>query len=404
MRNKVAVVIVAAVVATAGVGTFVYLQQPKGGGGGAPPGGQMMPQVPVFEVIARDVAPSADFTGYLTAPQTVELRSRVSGAIDAVTVPEGGLVKKGQVLFVIDPRPYQVTLDAAQAQLNQAEVVAAQAKAEFDRSSRLVATGAVSQKIFDDAQAQYRQRQAQVQSAKAAVDAAKLDLSFTRVTAPISGRVDRALVTAGNLVAGGGAGAPTLLTTIVSVDPVHVLFDMDEATYLGFVKGADGGGRPSGNLPVQVGLMTDTDHPFQGRLDFVGNGVDRGSGTVKARAVVANSDGRLTPGLFARVKLVTGAPQPSILIDDQAVGADQGRNFVLLLGKGDMVEYRPIELGPVVDGLRVVKSGLSAGDKVIVKGLVRPGMQVKPKMVPAGTGGSEAPAVDANAAAQKEAQ
>lgn len=350
---------------------------------GGPAAAAMIPQVPVAEVIIRTITPTAEFTGFLAAPKSVELRSRVSGAIDAVSVPEGSLVKKGQMLFQIDPRPFQVALDTASAQLRQAEVLASQAQSDFNRAERLVASGAVSRKTYDDAVSRRNERQAQVQAAQAAVAAAKLDLSFARVTAPISGRVDRILVTEGNLVTGGSTGAASLLTTIVSVDPVYAYFDVDEATYLQFVRGArpDRAAKDKGRWPVQVALTTDKGFPHQGELDFLSNQVDRSSGTVRARAVVRNPDGLLAPGLFARAKVATGSARETVLIDDQAVGTDQGRNYVLILGAENKVQYRPVELGPIVDGLRVVNSGLKQGDSIIIKGLVRPGMQVAPKKI-----------------------
>lgn len=338
------------------------------------------PQVPVAEVVTRELAPVAEFTGYLAAIRTVELRPRVGGAIDSVSVPEGGLVRQGQLLFQIDPRPFQVVLDTAEAQLKQAMVLVDKAEVDFKRAEALIPKGTVSRKTYDDALAAHRQRLAQIDAAKAAVAAAQLDLSFTRVTAPMAGRVDRALVTEGNLVA---AGTAPLLTTIVSTDSLYVYFDIDEATYLDFRTRArpDGSGNASVKLPVQVGLMTDTDFPLAGELDFLGNRVDSSTGTIRARAVLADPDGRLTPGLFARVKLATSAPRQTVLIDDDAVGTDQGRRYVLVLGAGDVVEYRPVELGPLDDGLRVVASGLNPGETIIIKGLVRPGMQVSPNRI-----------------------
>lgn len=330
------------------------------------PGKMPAPQVPVAEVVVRDIAPSAEFTGHLAAAQNVELRPRVSGAIDSVSVPEGGLVRKDQLLFQIDARPYQATVDSAQAQLLQAEVQLAQAETDYKRTKTLAPNGTVSQKTYDDALSTMRQREAQLQGAKAALAAARLDLSFTSVRAPIDGRVDRVLVTEGNLVSGGAAGTATLLTTIVSTDPIHAYFDIDETTYLSFVDLARTGasGAASSSIPVSVGLMTDKDFPYTGLLDFLGNSVDRSTGTIRARASIANADGRLSPGLFARVKLATGTPRQAVLIDDQAIGADQSMRFVLVLGEGNMVDFRPVVLGPIVDGLRVVSNGLKPGDKV----------------------------------------
>lgn len=367
-----------------------------GGGPGGPGAGQA-PQVPVAQVVVRDIAPSGEFSGSLTAPKSVELRPRVSGQIVAVDVPEGGMVRKGQTLFRIDPRPFQVAVDQAAGNLAQAQAQAAQAQADFARAERLVATGAISRKDYDAALAQRRAGQAAVQAGRAAVAAARLDLSFTRVTAPISGRVDRILVTEGNVVAGGAQAAP--LTTIMSVDPLYAEFDIDEATYLRFIEKARRAGS-AGKLPVELGLMTDEGFPRTATLDFLGNGIDRTAGTIRARAVVRNGDGALAPGLFARVRLVTGERQQSILIADEAVGNDQGKSFVLIVGKGNKVDFRPVELGPVVDGLRVIKSGLQPADTVIIKGLVRPGMQIVPRKGPM----QQAPAAGAPAKPAAEAR
>lgn len=398
MSKKAAILFLAGVAVTGGTFAFVYSDEagsyanrlfglassasaPEAVAAGA--GGTPTPQVPVAEVITREVAPSVEFTGHLEAAKAIDLRPRVGGAIDVVSVPEGGLVRKGQLLFQIDPRPFQVALDAAKAQLAQASVLLDHADIGFGRAESLAPNGIVSRKTYDDAQATRRQRQAQVEIAKAAVAAADLDLSFTRVTAPIGGRVDRVLVTEGNLVAGGNAGAATLLTTIVSTDLVYVYFDIDEATFLDFVARArpDKSENATQKLPVQVGLMTDSGFPHKGVLDFLGNRVDRGTGTIRARAVVRNPDGRLAPGLFARVNLVTAEPASTVLIDDQAIGIDQGRRYVLALGPENKAEYRAVELGPMIDGLRVVSTGLKPREKIIIKGLVRPGMQVDPQMI-----------------------
>lgn len=362
------------------------------------------PQVPVAEVVAREVALAKEFTGHFEATKFIELRPRVGGVINSVTVPEGGLVRADQLLFQIDPRPFQVALDAAKAQLQQAAVMLDQAKIDFKRIETLAPNGTVSRKTFDDAQTARRQRQAQVEIADAAVAAAELDLSFTRVTSPISGRVDRVLVNEGNLVAGDKAGAATILTTIVSTDPLHVYFDIDEATYLDLVVRARAieTGKTSGKMLVQVGLMTDAGFPHSGEFDFLGNRVDRGTGTIRARAVVNNPDGRLAPGLFARVNLVTAEAAQTVLVDDQAIGSDQGRRYVLVLGAGDKAEYRPVDIGPMIDGLRVVSAGLNPGDKVIVKGLVRPGMKVVPQMISMVTGQSAS--IEPSASAAQEAR
>lgn len=335
------------------------------------------PAAPVAQALGREIAPTAEFTGYLAAPETVELRPKAGGTIQSVSVPEGGLVRQGQLLFQLDPRPLQVSLDAAEAQARQAEVQLTQAEADLARAERLAPNGAISARALETAQSAHRERQAQVQAAHAASAAARLNLSYARVTAPISGRVDRIAVTRGNVIAAG----VTMLTTIVSIDPLQVYFDIDEATYLDFIARArpDGNGRPTNRLPVRIGLMNEEGHPHEGELDFIGAQVNRGTGTVRARAVIANPGGLLAPGLFARVRLDTAAPRQAVLIDDQAVGTDQGQTYVLTLGTGNKVEYRPVKLGGMADGLRVVESGLKAGEVIILKGLVRPGMQVTPQ-------------------------
>jgi len=338
------------------------------------------PAVPVAQALGREIAPTTEFTGYLAAPETVELRPKAGGTIQSVSVPEGGLVRQGQLLFQLDPRPLQVQLDAAEAQARQAEVQLAQAEADLARAERLAPNGAISARALETAQSAHRERQAQVQAAHAASAAARLNLSYARVTAPISGRTDRIAVTKGNVVTAG----VTVLTTIVSIDPIQAYFDIDEATYLDFIARARpaGDGRPTNTLPVRVGLMNEEGYPHDGQLDFIGAQVNRGTGTVRARAVLANPGGLLTPGLFVRVRLDTAAPRQTVLIDDQAVGTDQGQTYVLTLGAGNKVEYRPITLGGMVDGLRVVESGLKAGEIIILKGLVRPGMQVTPQRTP----------------------
>ncbi len=347
----------------------------------------MAPQVPVAQVLQKNIQPSTDFTGFLAAPKSVELRSRVSGAVEAVSVPEGSLVRKGEPLFHIDPRPFQVALDTATAQLRRAEALAKQAQSDLDRSQKLVETGAVSRKNYDDALAARNAQQAQVQVAKASVAAAQLDMSYTHIRSPIAGRVDRVLVTEGNLVNGGSTDQASLLTTIVSTDPVHVYFDIDEATYLNAIRQSrPGSGDKTTALPVSIGLTSDKGFPYQGKLDFVGNQIDRSTGTIRARAVVPNPDDMLAPGLFARIRLATGGEQAAILIDDQAVGTDQGKRYVLVVDQNNQAQYRVVQPGPIVDGLRVIAAGLQAGEKIVIKGLVRPGMSITPQLVPMQSG------------------
>lgn len=337
------------------------------------------PTVPVAEVITHELRPTAEYTGYLSAPQSVELRSRIGGVIERVSVPEGSYVQKGQTLFKIDPEPFQLALDIAQARLKAIDVQYKQAIADFNRANQLLASGAVSKKIYDDALATKNNRQAQVQEAHTAVDEAKLNLSYTNIKAPISGRVDRVLVTAGNLITGGNTSNTTLLTSIVSVNPLYVYFDLDEATLL---KLKEQNKQGLLNLPIAMGLANTENHPYLGQLNFISNQVDQRTGTIRVRASVENKQGELSSGMFARIQLTTGANYPAILIDDQAVGSDQDKNYVLILGAGNKVEYRPVKLGAMFNGLRIIDQGLKSGEKIILKGLVGPGMQVNPNIVP----------------------
>ena len=335
------------------------------------------PSVPVAKVIVRPVTPSIELTGSLSAVKQVDLRPRVAGYIQDVSVPEGRFVQEGQALFLIDPRLYQAALNAAEARLREAQAASVLAQAEHARAEQLFTEKIVARDRLDTATAALNARKAQVGAAKAALDAAQLDMSFTRVTAPISGRVGQALVTEGNYVTGG----VTPLTTIVSVDPLHVYFDVDERTYLRSLAGGRANAAPKGaqSAKVMVALLTDKTYSRPGRVDFFSNTSDRKTGTVRVRAVVDNPDGQLTPGLFAKVKLETGAPQAKVLVSDQSIGTDQGRRHVLVVGKDDKTEYRPVELGPVIDGLRVIEQGLQPGERIVVKGLVGPGMQVTPQ-------------------------
>ncbi|MFQ6571879.1 efflux RND transporter periplasmic adaptor subunit [Pseudomonas sp. UM16] len=336
------------------------------------------PSVPVAEVIVRPVTPYVEFTGSLSAVKRVELRPRVAGYIQEVSVPEGRYVEKGSRLFLIDPRVFQAAVNAASARLREAEAASLLAQAEHARAEQLFAKKVVARDRLDTAIASRNAGKAQVDAAKAALDAAQLDLSFTRVTAPISGRVGHTHVTEGNYVTNG----VTLLTTIVSVDPLHVYFDVDERTYLrSLAQGRGKAGAQASQAPkVMVALLSDTTYARPSRLDFLSNAADRGTGTVRVRAVVDNPDGQLTPGLFAKIKLETGAPQEQVLISDQSIGTDQGSRYVLVVGEGDKTQYRPVELGPMVDGLRVINQGLQAGERIVVKGLVRPDMQITPQM------------------------
>jgi len=344
-----------------------------------------VPQVTVAAAISRKVTEFDEFTGRFEAVERVEVRPRVSGYISSVNFTDGNEVKKGDVLFVIDPRPYVAERDKARAQLAQARSQLALSKSERERATKLLGQHAISQEEYDTRTAGNEQAQASVAAAQAALDAAALNLEFTRVTAPIAGRISRALVTSGNFVANG----QTLLTTLVSLDPIYVAFDGDEQAYLRYGKVAHAPARAgSGDSrnPVVVGLANEGGYPHQGTMVFVDNALDPATGTIRSRALLDNHERLFTPGLFARVRLLDRAQHDAVLVNDSAIGTDQSVRYVLVVGADRKVEYRPVQLGPVIDGLRVVQSGLAAGENIIVNGLqrVRPGAQVQAQHVAMG--------------------
>ena len=353
---------------------------------GPPP--QPVPEVTAAKVLSKRIKDWDEYTGRFQAIDTVEVRPRVSGYIDQVLFHEGQLVGKDDVLVIIDPRPYQADYDRAKAGLELARSQRELARLEAVRVQKLKDTGAVSREELDERLSNLNQQQANESAAKAALDSAALQLSFTKVRSPIDGRASRAEVTRGNLVTGGNNGG-TLLTTVVSVDPIYVYFEGDENAYLRYNQLARSGERPSSRNtknPVRVGLANESDFPHEGYMDFVDNQLDVHTGTIRGRAVLNNKDGQFTPGMFARVQLLGSGEYDAILIEDRAVGTDQSQSFVLVLGADSKVEYRPIELGRVVDGLRIVRKGLKPGETVVVSGLqrVRPGAQVKANMVTMG--------------------
>jgi multidrug efflux system membrane fusion protein len=333
-------------------------------------------QVSVAPVIVKDVIATDDFTGRIAAVETVELRPRVGGYIERVEFEEGQEVRKGQVLFTLDARTYRAELDRAQAELDRARSHAAQARRELARARTLVEASAISRELFEQRRAATTQAEADVHAAQARVDVARLNLEFTQVRAPIDGLAGRALVTAGNLA----APDTTVLATVVSLNPVHVYFEGDEQTYLRYARQAreDGqAGTRGASNPVRVGLAGEEGYPHAGVLDFLDNQVDPRTGTIRARAVLDNDERLFTPGLFARVQLVGNAPEQALLIDDKAVLTDQDRKYVYVLGEGNTAVRKDVVLGRMVDGLRIVESGLVAGDQVVVGGVQKiffPGM------------------------------
>jgi multidrug efflux system membrane fusion protein len=347
-------------------------------GAGAPPA----PEVSVASVLRKPVHQWDEFTGRVAAVESVELRPRVSGYVERVAFKEGQDVRKGDLLFVIDQRPYRAALDRALAALERARSEARLAQAQDARAQQLIEAQAISREEFEARKAASAQGDAGVRAAEAAVATARLDLQFTEVRSPIDGRAGRALVTEGNLA----QADATLLTTVVSQDPVFVYFESDEQTYLRYAALARKGERSRTSNPVRVGLAGEEGYPHAGTVDFVDNQVDPGTGTIRARAVLRNPDRLFTPGLFARVQ-VEGAARPgAMLVDDKAVLTDQDRKYVYVLGPGNAALRKDIALGPMVDGLRVVESGLAAGDKVIVNGVQKvffPGMPVQARPVAA---------------------
>lgn len=345
-------------------------------GDGAPP----PPEVSVAGVVERTVQQWDDFTGRISAVETVELRPRVSGYVQQVAFEEGQLLHKGDLLFEIDPRPYQAALARAEAELARARSEARLAGAQHERAKALVEARAISREEYETRNAASAQGNAAVRAAEAAVAAARLDLQFTRVISPIDGRAGRALVTAGNLA----QADATVLTTVVSQDPVHVYFEADEQTWLRYSRGSSEDQRVGTDRAVRVGLAGEDGWPHAGTLDFIDNRVDPATGTIRARAVLRNPDGLFTPGLFARVQLEGGAESAALLVDDKAVLTDQDRKYVYVLGEDNTAQRRDVELGRMAGGLRVVRSGLSPDDRVIVSGVQKvfmPGMPVAPTEV-----------------------
>jgi multidrug efflux system membrane fusion protein len=338
------------------------------------------PEVTVANVIARDVTEWDEFTGRLQAVDTVEVRPRVSGYVAAVRFEEGAIVRRGDLLFQIDPRPFQAEVDRLRAELARAHATVQRADSELKRAERLSAENAIAGEERDRRASFAQESTAQTAAVEAALRAAELNLEFTQVTSPIDGRVGRAIVTEGNLVSG-GSGEATLLTTVVSLDPVYAYFDADEQIFLKY-SGATGprSRRHPTELPIRMALANEDGFPRAGRLDFLDNQLDGATGTIRGRAVFRNTDGLLTPGLFVRLRIAGTGSYPGLLIQDRAVGTDLNKKFVYVVGSKHEIEYRTVTLGPIVDGLRIVRSGLTAGEPVVINGLqrVRPGVPVTP--------------------------
>lgn len=334
------------------------------------------PAVTVAVPLVQTIQDWDEFTGRFEATQSVEVRARVGGYISAVHFRDGDYVRRGQLLFTLDPRPAQAALASARAQLAQSQAQLNLARTEFTRAETLLASQAVSQAEFDTRRGAVQQAEAAVAAANAGVRARQLDLEFTRVTAPISGRVSDRRVDPGNLVAGGSSAAD-VLTTVVSSAPIYFTFDGSEAVLLKYQRQAR-----EGAAPIQVRLQDETGYSRSGTLDFTDNAVDSASGVIRLRALIPNADGFLKPGMFGQARLAGAGSYQAMLVPDASVATDQARRIVYVVGADNAVAPRPVELGPLVDGLRVIRSGLRPTDRVIINGVQRiqqPGMKVQPK-------------------------
>lgn len=341
-----------------------------------------LPHLSVAHPIVREVVEWDEYTARIESPHSVEVRARVSGVLDSVAFRDGQMVEKGQLLFVIDPRPFRAEFDRARGELAQRESRLALAQTEAKRAERLVARKAISQEEYEMRVSTLRNSEGTLQSARAALESARLNLEFTEVRSPIRGRAGRDLVHAGNLVSG-GAEQSTLLTTIVSLDPIHAYFEVDERAYLKYTNLAKSGARPSSRdvqNVVLLQLVDETDFPHRGHMDFVDNALDVTTGTLQGRAIIPNPDLKLSPGLFARLRLIGSGRYRAVLLPDSAVGTDQSERFVFVVGAGDKVERRGVVLGPMIEGFRVIREGVSADDRVVLTGIqaARPGAVVVP--------------------------
>lgn len=373
-----------AVVVVLGVAAGIYSFKSGGKGGGAPAQAQAAggPPVTVAQPARRQITDWSEFTGQFTPVDYVEMRARVSGYLTEIHFTDGQMVNKGDLLFVIDPRPFEIALVSARAKVTQAAASRELASRQLGRAGELQKREFLAQSLLDQREAESRTAGAGTTAAQAAVREAELNLQFTRITAPVSGRISARQISIGNLVtAGGSSGAGTLLTTIVSQDPLYFSFDMSEADFLAFQRAY--GRVPGGelNVPVDLRLMDEAGWPHQGKLTFIDNQVDKNSGTIRARVTLANADGMISPGSFGRVRMPASAPYEALMVPDSAIMTDQSRKIVLTVTPDGTVAPRPVTIGPVVDGLRAIRSGLTGEEQVVINGLMRarPGAKVTPQ-------------------------
>ena len=385
MKRKQVYVALAAILILAGAGSLVALHEGGDGSGldaalntahaaDAPP---PAPEVDVATVVSKNITDWQSYSGRLQAVDHVDIRPLVPGTIMAVYFKDGAMVKKGDPLFLIDPRPYVAAVDQAAAQVAAAKARASFATTDFARAQKLITDNAIAKRDFDQKSNAALEATADVKAAEAALENAQVNLGYTRITAPVAGRMSRAEMTLGNVVAA-GVSAPAL-TTLVSVSPMYAAFDVDEQTYLKYLSHDS-----KAAVPVRLGLANETGYSRLGKIASVDNVLNTSSGTIRVRATFENTDGALVPGLYARVEVGGGAPHPAVLIDDRAVGTDQAKKFVLVVDSQNHAIYREVTLGDMFDGMRVITAGLQPGEKIVVSGLqrVRPGSEVKANPVP----------------------
>jgi RND family efflux transporter MFP subunit len=342
------------------------------------------PAVTVAAPLVREVSEWDDYVGRFAASRSVEIRPRVAGEVTGIHFRDGEIVRKGQLLFTIDPRPFNAALAEARANAASARSALALAQADLGRAQRLIADEAVSAGEVDSLRAKVQAASAALAAADARLRARALDVEFTQVRAPIAGRISDRKVDAGNQVAGGEGTAGTVLTTINALDPIYFTFDGSEALYLKTQRARQPGAQPAA---VEIQLQDETEHRWKGQLDFTDNGLDQRSGTIRGRAVLSNPGYFLTPGMFGNMRLASGGKAPALMVPDTAIQTDQARKIVLTVDAQNQVAARPVELGPVVDGLRIIRSGLTAKDRVIIAGnqMAMPGAKVAPKAGRIGT-------------------
>ncbi|WP_186090719.1 efflux RND transporter periplasmic adaptor subunit [Burkholderia gladioli] len=382
-RSRIAAAVLAVVVAVGGGAFGVIRASASAPQNAAPP----LQEVDVANVLSKTITDWQTYSGRLEAIERVDVRPLVSGTIVSVNFKDGALVKKGDVLFVIDPRPYQAEVDRTAAQLAAAQARDGYAQTDWQRAQRLIGDNAIAKRDYDEKQNAARESAANVKAAAAALEAARINLGYTRIVAPFTGRASRAEITLGNVVSAGASAAP--LTTLVSVSPIYASFDADEQTYLRYI----GNQRDGRKVPVDLGLANESGYSRNGVIDSVDNRLDTSSGTIRVRARFDNADGTLVPGLYARVKVDGSAPHPALLVDDAAINTDQDKKFVFVVDAQGQVAYREVKIGSLHGNQRVIAGGLQASDRVVVNGTqrVRPGEQVKVHMVPM-TGGDDAAA------------